>query len=323
MELVFKQVERLTMVVQDAEKVAEEYAAVYGMGPWKVDTYEAIKIAGESCKAKCALCKMDSYEFEVIQPLEQEGFLARRLQEKGNDALFLSLSVDNPQQLVDKAKAAGRACVALYGDDDSKGYTLLDYTPELGFYLAVHGQGACYHGGKTGETRVVSPDGSQVKVNSFCQLGIVVKDFYATMDLLYGEFGLGPWQCIRFDQNTLSDVVHLGVPIEYGLDVSHAMVGDVEFELLSPLDDHSTFGKYLKEHGNGMHHVSLSLGSPYDDVLDCFKQHGRGPAQTAIVAGFEFCAFCDHTQSIGLFLEMGKVIAEPSGPPPEMPLYPA
>ena len=324
MKQVFKRVECMGMIVQDAQSAAEEYAQAYGLGPWKIAVYENVKIQDSVTKIKTARCSLKSYDFEVIEPLDPDSMFGQWLKNNGNGMMFLSLeTVDDAQKLAADAEKEGRTVLTLCGDDSEKPYWLLDYTKELGFYLAVHQPGACFHGGKVEEDQTIEAKNSEVRVSSFCQLGIVVKDFYGTMDLLYQRFGLGPWQCIRFDNTSLSNVVHLGKAIEYTLDVSHAMLGDVEFELLSPLDNHSTFGKYLEEHGNGMHHVSLALDSPYDDVLECFKKHGRGPAQTAIVAGFEFCAFCDHTQSIGLYLEMGKVIAEPSGPPPEMPLYPA
>ncbi len=325
MKQVFRRVERLCMVVKDAEAAAKEYADIYGVGPWFLRTEKEIVLDGAACRVKSALCCAFVYEVELIEPLEEEGAFADHLKKNGNGLMYLCLeTMEEPEEAVKIFTDTNHGTKLLKDGVDGREYVLADYRKELGCYLAVHGKEEALNKSVPEGTVITIPasEEAEIRITAFGQLGFVVEDFYGTMDLLYHSFGLGPFRCTRFDSSNLSDVKYEGQPIEYGLDVSHAMMDQVEFELLAPLDDRSTFGRYLKSHGNGLHHVNLRFDNEYDEVFDCFMRHGTGAVQTAIVANFEFCSFCDHTRSIGLYLEMGKVIADPEGPPPEMPLYP-
>ena len=309
------------MAVSDAEAAAKEYAEIYGVGPWEIRQDCTALWDGTACKVKSAICRAFTYEVELLEPLEDAGAFAEYQKQNGNGLMYLYLETAGAaEEAAQIFETAGHKTLKLQGLSEGKGYILGDYRKELGFYLAVEDAAKSSLG--PADSVILAAKDARIRLTAFGQLGIVVKDFHGAMDLLYKEFGLGPWQCIRFDEATLSDVKFKGIPIEYRLDVSHAMMGEVEFELLSPLDGNSTFGHYLQRHGNGLHHVTIKFDNEYDQVFECFREQGTGAEQTAIVAGFEFCSFCDHTRSIGLYLEMGKVIGEPSGPPPEMPWYP-
>lgn len=319
MSVIFKKVKRLCMAVENAEAAAKEYAKVYGVGPWEIREACTALWDESPQQVKSAVLKAFSYEIELLEPLEEKGIFAEYLKKNGNGLMYLHLeTTGDPQEAVQVFGETGHKVSVLSGLGG--GYVLGDYCRELGFYLAV--DGASDSSTAPADYVIQASDQAEIHLTNFGQLGIVVKDFKGTMDLLYNCFGLGPWQCIRFDEASLSNVKLKGTPVSYCLDVSHAMMDGVEFELLAPLDTNSTFGRYLERHGNGLHHVNLKFEDEYDQVFDCFERHKTGAEQTAIVAGFEFCAFCDHTKSVGLYLEMGKVIGEPSGPPPEMPWYP-
>lgn len=80
---------------------------------------------------------------------------------------------------------------------------------------------------------------TDVNLESFDHVGMVVKDAEATAKSWSALFGVGPW---RFTPAG-------------NLKLAHVKMGSIQVELLEPLDDKSLWAAFLAEHGEGLHHV--------------------------------------------------------------------
>jgi methylmalonyl-CoA/ethylmalonyl-CoA epimerase len=80
---------------------------------------------------------------------------------------------------------------------------------------------------------------SGVKLDSFDHIGVVVKDRDATIKSWTSIFGAEPW--------TTRDS-----PV---LKMAWCNLGTAQFELLQPTEDKSLWARFLKERGEGIHHV--------------------------------------------------------------------
>ncbi len=107
------------------------------------------------------------------------------------------------------------------------------------------------------------------------QVAVVVKDLRKTMEAYHKTLGWGPWSVYEHKPPVLH---HTTV---HGKDVAYTMLGaevhcdPIDFEILEPLEGPSIYKEFLKEHGEGLHHVSVV--SPKEDVrvvLDDFKRRG-------------------------------------------------
>lgn len=148
------------------------------------------------------------------------------------------------------------------------------------------------------------------------QLAFVVSDLMEAVHLFADRYGIGPWTFMDFgsacglkegEYVTVENAVHEGKPMsQYGVKGAMCWVDNIEIELLQPIDDESTFAKFLHERGPGLHHISLKHPNSYEETLSIMTQAGHPAAQTATIDTTETCTFCDHADILGTFFEIHK-----------------
>jgi Glyoxalase/Bleomycin resistance protein/Dioxygenase superfamily len=75
------------------------------------------------------------------------------------------------------------------------------------------------------------------------------------------EYGIGPWDVYEFNPDTVRDLRERGEPVERSWRLALAQVGQVQWELVQPLDDDSIYAQFLAAHGPGVHHVGVGVGA--------------------------------------------------------------
>jgi hypothetical protein len=81
------------------------------------------------------------------------------------------------------------------------------------------------------------------------QLGIVVRDLDAAMRTYVEDYGIGPWEVYEFNPGNAKDLHEYGQPVERSWRLAVAMVGQVIWELIEPLDDESSARASCREGG--------------------------------------------------------------------------
>lgn len=139
------------------------------------------------------------------------------------------------------------------------------------------------------------------------QIGIVTRDV-KTMAKRYEEiYGVGPW-IIADGEGGLDpkyqavDLTVRGKRQDFGVSLAWAKVGDIEIELIQPLDEHSDYGKFLKEHGEGIHHISLVTDVP--EFKKAMEQRGIPTLMTGRVPGVETWIYYDTPEELGMTVEI-------------------
>jgi len=80
--------------------------------------------------------------------------------------------------------------------------------------------------------------------DSYNHTGIVVKDAEATAESYTKKLGAGPWK-----------ITDAGALI-----LAHGNIGEIQYELLQPKEGiDSLWGAFLKENGEGLHHISHNV----------------------------------------------------------------
>ncbi len=145
------------------------------------------------------------------------------------------------------------------------------------------------------------------------QIGIVVKDVHKTA-IRYSEvFGIGPWVFIDFSP---TDLAYRNQRIEPGASVfraAMASLGKLQIKLLQPLVGEGAHAAFLKKRGQGIHHVSFSMGPDYDSIADALKMRGITAEMEGVVGDtLRFC-YMDMQNALGTSFEFVK-------PPAAMPV---
>lgn len=116
--------------------------------------------------------------------------------------------------------------------------------------------------------------------------------------------GIGPWRVYTFDPGTVSEQTYHGQPAEWALRVAFAENEHMIWEIMQPLWGPSIFADFLKEKGEGVHHISFDLnGIPWDQRIETFRQRGYSIVQSGIWAGKCRFAYYDTQPSAGLVFE--------------------
>jgi hypothetical protein len=120
----------------------------------------------------------------------------------------------------------------------------------------------------------------------FKQIALVVYDLDAAVRAWSAELGIGPWTAYRYAPPSLKEMRYRGEDVEFSLRHALAWQGDVQFELVQPLDGPSIFADHLAEHGEGLQHVGKYVSDHPAAVAEALAA-GFVPLQSARGFGAE------------------------------------
>jgi Glyoxalase/Bleomycin resistance protein/Dioxygenase superfamily len=83
------------------------------------------------------------------------------------------------------------------------------------------------------------------------QISVVVRDLEQAMRTYVEEYGIGPWDIYEFNSETVREMRESGQSVERSWRLALANVGQVQWELIQPLDDESVYARFLSEKGEG------------------------------------------------------------------------
>jgi len=134
------------------------------------------------------------------------------------------------------------------------------------------------------------------------QVALVVRDCHAWAKKYADEYGIGPWTFNVLDPKAMKDMVMHDKEGSYAMRAAITKIGNVQFELVEPLDDKSPYAEFLKKHGEGLHHVDF-LVDDYGETLRFFRGKGVGVLMGGNWHGIKFTYF-DSQKELGLIAEI-------------------
>ena len=140
------------------------------------------------------------------------------------------------------------------------------------------------------------------------QIALVVRDIEATMRTYVNEYGIGPWEIYEFNADTVRDMRENGQAVERTWRLALAQVGQVQWELIQPLDEDSIYAEFLAAKGEGVHQVGVAV-STFSDTIDELAEKGRGVAFGGEYKGVNF-AYLSTDKDLGV---MTEIFAAPPG----------
>lgn len=152
------------------------------------------------------------------------------------------------------------------------------------------------------------------------QIGVVVKDLDRTLKALTEVFGLGPFRTITYPPPDRTDIerVYKGSPASFVFREAFADLGSVELEIIQPLDGESIWSDFLKEHGEGLHHIRFNVPD-LQPVIRCLAEQGIDVAMmgSGLRPGTTWAHF-DTASMIGFTLEVVKTLPGTDGRTPQI-----
>jgi methylmalonyl-CoA/ethylmalonyl-CoA epimerase len=155
------------------------------------------------------------------------------------------------------------------------------------------------------------PDGIQLK--RAVQIGIVVADRDGTAQLLTSLFGMGPFRFVEWPDRAESKYYYRGVEEKVRIKQAFVQLGDVEVELIQPVEGRSGYKDFLDQTGGGIHHVLFEVPD-IDPVIRELEKHGVSVLQsgTGIRPGTRW-ALLDTKELLGFLVELRHRPGESDG----------
>ena len=90
---------------------------------------------------------------------------------------------------------------------------------------------------------------------TFEQVSIVVHNIDKTTEKMWNYFGIGPWNVAIIHADMITEAKYHGKPGRFGFKVGLIQLGVLEIELIESLEGQNVYVDFLKEHGEGVHHL--------------------------------------------------------------------
>ena len=126
------------------------------------------------------------------------------------------------------------------------------------------------------------------------QICIVTRDLDACVRNYADRMGIGPWWIHEYAAPELHDTHYRGAPGRFSMRLALAWTGDLNWEVIEPLEGPSIYHEFLDAHGEGLQHVGFLLQDTGLDWNGCVADiEARGFA--AVMRGswheVSFCYF--------------------------------
>ena len=126
-----------------------------------------------------------------------------------------------------------------------------------------------------------------VPLTNISHLGIAVKDAEATITKFISSiWDIGTPEVADYEAKA-EDLI-FGEPFKVRL--VFVKFGTHTIELLQPLDDKSIWSKFIKEKGEGIHHIAYGV-SNYDEMVTKLQEQGHKLLVAAVFQGCRWCYF--------------------------------
>ena len=158
---------------------------------------------------------------------------------------------------------------------------------------------------------MTEPSRAKIEISELYQVGIVVHDLEKSIERCQNTFGIGPWEIMNIDPSTFSDMTYRGKPVQHKFRAALTMVGPMQLELIEPIEGDNIFSDFLKEHGEGVHHLGHVMVKNLDEAIQTLEKEGFPCLQSGCFPGGGY-AYIDTLKTMGTIIEL---LAIPEGAP--------
>jgi methylmalonyl-CoA/ethylmalonyl-CoA epimerase len=138
----------------------------------------------------------------------------------------------------------------------------------------------------------------QLRLPEVGQIGVVVEDLDRAISFLESSFGLGPF---RVQEAEAPNVWDRGEEKHIKARLGFAMLGQVELELIHIVEGDSVHLEFLREHGEGIHHLGFRV-KDFEAKLQQARDMGLEVLQTGPTG--RLYAYLDTRRHGGLIFEL-------------------
>ncbi|MFO7916720.1 MAG: VOC family protein [Anaerolineae bacterium] len=135
-----------------------------------------------------------------------------------------------------------------------------------------------------------------------CQVAVVVENVERTSEAWAELLGVEVPDWSMTDPAVKSHIEYKGETTEARAKLAFFDLGQVRLEIIEPVGRPSTWGEFLDEHGQGLHHIAFFVEG-MDEALTGLEEQGLTLVQRGDYTGGRY-AYVDGTSQLGCILEL-------------------
>lgn len=113
----------------------------------------------------------------------------------------------------------------------------------------------------------------KIECKTLSQVGIAVKNLEEVAGNYWEILGIGPWAVFDWEPPLVYDRKYHGQASPARERVAVTQVGDLQLELVQPIEGDSVYQDWIHERGEGLHHLNF-LVDDVDEIAEKFLRQG-------------------------------------------------
>ena len=134
------------------------------------------------------------------------------------------------------------------------------------------------------------------------QIGIIVADVEKTARGYSEVFGIPLPQVVSIAADSYAHTLYRGKPSQAAGKAAFFHLGPIEIELIQPAGAPSTWDEFLRQRGEGIHHIAFRTAQ-IDEAQELLHSRGMETVQSGGWNGGQY-AYVDASQKLGTILEL-------------------
>lgn len=300
---IFTDVLQVAVVVENLDEAIKKYSEYAGFDGWKVLEFNPSIVSNMIVRNKrqdyamrLGLLNIGKVQWELIEPLDDESIYAEFLKEHGQGLHHIACAVSNYDEAMAFFEKKGIG-IAQGGTVFGTTYTYLDTQDSLYAPIEIYSQ----------QPDAEKESGRPEKpiFTEILQVAFVVKNLDEAVKKYSEVVGSEGWRILEFNPSVVSNMIVRDKRLDHAMRLGINKIGEVNLELIEPLDDKSIYAEFLKEHGEGFHHVAC-LVDDYEQTIAFFKSKGIGIAQGGTTARNSY-TYLDTQDCLSAIIEIYSV----------------
>ncbi len=142
--------------------------------------------------------------------------------------------------------------------------------------------------------------GGTVQLPPVSHVALVVKDIEKTAEYYTSTLGIGP---LEAQEVALDGVIFHGRPVKTRFKVASARSGQVEIEMIQPVEGDSPYAEFLNSKGEGLHHLAFDVDD-LDSIAAEWAKEGIKPFFSQEFPGVAKFAYFNTDRLGGVVVEL-------------------
>ena len=137
------------------------------------------------------------------------------------------------------------------------------------------------------------------------QIGIVTKNLRETIMKFTDGYGISPWNIWEYNNIIVKDMIVRNKRIDYKMLVATCKTGNVDWEIVEPLDNNSIYYEFLMTNGEGLQHINYIVNN-FNATVNFFKNKGLKIEQAGNLFGKHNFVYFNCKSDLKHIVELSK-----------------